>query len=850
MMSTMRASLLGGAAGLPLLFGASVAGLAQQASGVADEDRGERIEEIVTVGTRVSGRTVTDSTVPVDVITLEAIRDNGYTEFGPMLQALAPSFNFSRTQISDGSDIFRPATLRGLGPDQILVLVNGKRRHQRSLLSLTGTVGEGATGTDFNAIPTAAIGRVEILRDGAAAQYGSDAIAGVINVSLKDSVDEFYVSSQVGQAFEGDGESFRITANGGVAVGETGKLNVTAEWRDSAITNRADISPFFGDRRFQIGEPDAEAFLAFYNFTAPINEHVELYSFGGYSDNDATGAGFYRFPTQAERAVPQAFPEGFLPRDVNESEDISAAVGLRGNIAEGWSYDTSVVYGKNDYDLRVRNAPNVSIAADFFANNPDATAAEIAANVGPTEGFSGSLEFEQLTANADLFGEIDDILPDTLYAAVGFEYRDENFRITPGQLESFSCGLSPENRFIPSIVDPAVGATCGFQAFPGFRPEAATRSGRDSYAVYLDLETNPLPWWTLGFATRYEDFSKVGDKITWKVSSRAEVTDQFALRGAISTGFRAPSLQQLSFTTVTTTASSDGLAEVLLAPIGSEFPGFFGIENLDIETSDNFSAGLVWQPRDDLTITIDAFLIQIDDRIVLGNPLRAGDLAALPEAAQFLIDNQIGQANFFSNAVNTETRGIDIVINHDRPFAGGVLNATLAMNLNRTEIQKLNAPQGVDPDLLFPEPSRRFLERGQPRVRVNGTLDYDRGPWHGLVRANYFGKTITSFFSAPGLGFPPGAIDFLGLDPSPTIRPGSAVLVDIEAGFDITPWMRLSVGANNLLDEKPNKLSDNSPLRFISSDPSGEFGNIKFPLRGTAFGQTGGFYYARIDLNF
>lgn len=848
MKSKMRTITAGGTAGLALLAG--MPALAQQqAQGVADDDRGPRIEEIVTIGTRVAGRTATQSSVPVDIIDAGQLQDNGFTEFGPMLQALAPSFNFTRTAISDGSDIFRPATLRGLGPDQVLVLVNGKRRHHRSLLSLTGTVGEGASGTDFNAIPTAAMGSVEILRDGAAAQYGSDAIAGVININLKSTVDEFRVTSQIGQTYESDGDSLQVQANGGVSLGDGGYLNATVEYRNTDSTNRADISPFFGDVRFQHGDPDAEAVLVWYNLGLPINESVEFYAFGGYSNAEALGAGFFRFPTNAARAVPQALPEGFLPRDFNESEDISVSTGLRGDFADGWSWDLSSVFGRNRYDLSVRDAPNVSLAADFLRMNPDATDAEIAANLGPTEGFSFGLRLRQLTLNGDISGGIEDVLPDTLYVAFGAEWRQDKFEIIPGQFESFACGLFDVDA-VPSILDPGTAANCGFQAFPGIRPEAAGTSQRDNYAFYVDTETNLTPWWLLGAAARFEDYGAVGDKLTWKVSTRVEFAPEFAIRGAISTGFRAPSLQQLSFTTVQTTASAAGLTETLLAPIGSEFPAFFGIDTLKIEESDNFSVGFVWEPISDLTITFDAFLIKIDDRIVLGNPLRESDLAAVPGAGQFLIDNNIGQANFFSNAVDTETKGIDIVIHHDAVLPIGTLGSTLAMNLNKTTIDRINAPAGVDPDLLFPQPSRQFIERGQPRVRVNASFNHQLDDWNNILRINYFGKTETSFFTAGGLGFPQGAIDALGLDDSAVIRPGRAVLVDLETGYRFTSWAKLSVGANNLFDKKPNKLPDNAPTRFITGDPSGQFGNLQFPLRGLAYGLNGGFYYARIDLNF
>ena len=818
----------------------------------AQEDLAGPLEEIVTIGTRVSGRTNTETSVPVDVIGADAIANTGFVETGQLLQALAPSFNFSRTQISDGSDLFRPATLRGLGPDQLLVLINGKRRHTRSVLSLSGTVGEGAAGTDFNAIPSVSIGRIEILRDGAAAQYGSDAIAGVVNIVLKDTVNETRLNGLIGQTYEGDGEQYQLQLNTGFELGDAGFVNLTAEYRNGGSTNRADVSPFFGDTRFQIGDADTEFYSVFYNAAVEIFDGIEAYSFGGYSFGEAVGAGFYRFQTQPDRAIPQAFPEGFLPRDVNETEDVSFALGVRGDIADGWTFDTSVVYGENDYELFVRDAPNISIGTGFLNNNPGATLEELLANIGPTSGFSGGLKFQQLTVNADVTGALDVGLPAPLNVAAGIEYRDETYEIRPGQLASFSCGLSPDLVAIPSILDPAgTLATCGFQAFPGFRPEVAGRSERDSYAVYVDLEADLTDWLRVGAAGRYENYSGgVGDQISGKGTVRAEVTDQFALRGAVSTGFRAPSLQQLGFTTVATSATAAGLTEVLLAPVGSEFPGFFGIDNLDIETSTSFSAGFVWEPLDDLTITVDAFLINIDDRIVLGNAIRPDQLDGVPAAQQFLIDNQIGAANFFSNAIDTRTRGIDIIISHDTNLFGGQLNTTLAANLNKTTVEAINAPAGVDPRLIFPEPSERFVERGQPRQRVNLTFNYLYEKIGSVLRLNYFGNTETSFFTAQGLGFPQGAIDFLGLDDSAVIRPGDALLVDLELSYQVTDFVRLAVGGNNIFDKKPDELPDNAPLRFISSDPSGAFGNVRFPLRGLAYGLNGGFYYARVNFSF
>lgn len=853
--SQTQRALTTGAFGLTIIGVLLTAGttLAQ-----TDTSGNETVEEIVTIGTRVTGRTVTETSVAVDIINAEQISQNtGLFETGELLQRLAPSFNFSRTQISDGADLFRPATLRGLGPDQVLVLLNGKRRHPRALLGLAGTVGEGAAGTDFNAIPSIAIKRIEILRDGAAAQYGSDAIAGVVNLTLKDSVDELSVNGLIGETFSGDGARLQFQANGGVPLGSSGFLNLSGEYRQGDPTNRAADSPQFPGRKiFRHGDADTEFVGFFANAGLPLNDNAELYAFSGYSESEAIGAGFFRFADQADRSVPQVFPEGFLPRDVNESMDFSLAVGLRGNLPETWTYDVSAVYGENDYDFGATNTINASIAADFRNRNPGATDAEIAANAGPMSGFSGSQTFEQLTANVDIAGEVNFGMSNPVHLAFGAEYRDEEFALVSGELLSFSCGLSPDNAFIPSILDPGAGvdpvtfepidittgtpATCGFQAFPGFRPESAGTFGRDSYALYADVETDLTDKFLIGVAGRFEDFGDVGDEVTGKVSARYEFTDAFAIRGAAQTGFRAPSLQQLTLQFVTTTVGAQGLTETLLARTGTAFPGFFGIETLDIETSTSFSAGFVWAPLDNFTLTIDGFLINIDDRIVLGNPLAPAQLDAVPAAQAFLVDNLISQANFFSNAIDTETVGFDIVATHSSDFLSGSLNSTLAFHANDTSIERINAPAGVDPDLLFPDPSRQFIEEGQPQTRVNLSFDWQRDSLSSLLRLNYIGETETSFFTEQGLGIPEEA----PFNNERVLKPGSALLVDLEFSYRINENLQLSVGGNNLLDEEPDKVAPDSVIAGITR------GNLQFPMRGLAYGLNGGFYYARFSASF
>ena len=424
----------------------------------AQEDR--VLEEVITIGTRVEGRTATQAAVPIDIIQADELAKGGFTELGQSLQSLAPSFNFSRTQISDGGDLFRPATLRGLQPDQTLVLINGKRRHSQAIFQPANTVGGGASGTDMNAIPLTALRAVEVLRDGAAAQYGSDAIAGVINLQLKDTTDETTGFIQYGEMGDGDGETVTAGINTGFELGsEGGFVNFSLEYRDFEETNRANPGWFQGD-----AGGDFSTF--FYNAALPIGDGGELYSFGGYSERSALGSGFRRAADSAAQNVPQVYPDGFLPNIANEAEDISFAIGYRKEFSEEWDFDVSYVYGENEYEFDSENTINASIAGEYLQKNPGASDADIAANSGPSGGFSGGRGFEQSTFNLDLHGSID-VGGEPLYIAIGAEYRDETATSEAGVFASYSCG-SQVTASVPSVIDPEQLAGCGFQPFPVF----------------------------------------------------------------------------------------------------------------------------------------------------------------------------------------------------------------------------------------------------------------------------------------------------------------------------------------------------------------------------------------------
>jgi iron complex outermembrane receptor protein len=798
----------------------------------AQEDR--VLEEVITIGTRVEGRTATQAAVPIDIIQSEDLAKGGFTELGQSLQSLAPSFNFSRTQISDGGDLFRPATLRGLQPDQTLVLINGKRRHSQAIFQPANTVGGGASGTDMNSIPLTALRAVEVLRDGAAAQYGSDAIAGVINLQLKNTTDETTGFLQYGEMGEGDGETVTAGINTGFDLGsEGGFINLSLEYRDFEETDRARPGWFQGD-----AGGDFSTF--FYNAALPIGDGGELYSFGGYSERSALGSGFRRQGDSATQNVPQVYPDGFLPNIENDAEDLSFAIGYRREFSDEWDMDVSYVYGENEYEFGSANTINASIAGEYLQNNPGASDEDIAANAGPTSGFSAGRGFEQSTFNLDVNGSFD-IGGEPLYVAVGAEYRDENATSKAGVPASYSCG-SQLSATIPSVIDPAQSAECGFQAFPGVSPDTEVDADRDSFALYVDLERNLTDSWLLGVAVRYEDFSDAGDETVGKISTRYDFTDNFALRGAFSTGFRAPALQQTSFQAFQTNLNDAGdLERSYTAESGSAFPVALGVDGLDIETSQSLSLGMVWSPTDSLTITLDGYQVEIEDRIVLGGLVNRDAVADNPEALAVLVDLGVNGASFFSNAVNTTTEGVDLIATYATELGGGSLDITLAANYNKTTIDSFNVPEGSTEDQIYPSEIRSFLTHGQPRERGNLSFNWANEKWSSLLRVNYFGETEVDFFGQNHIGLP----DFL----SPTGEwedtsvVDSNVLVDIYVSYLVTDNITLAVGGNNIFDEVPDKVGEDEVLDFIA-------GGFNYPIRAVPYGFNGSSYYLKMAFAF
>jgi len=537
--------------------------MAQQTTANDPQAAAEETDRIAVTGTRRRDRSIADSAVPIDVISSEALTETGLTETSAILARLLPSFNFPRPSITDGTDQIRPAQLRGLAPDQTLVLINGKRRHTSALVNLNGSVGRGSSAVDLNMIPPNAIERIEVLRDGAAAQYGSDAIAGVINIVLKESAARFNATAIYGEhrttadgvpgpgpvsvgpdgsliVSEGkdryikDGQTTTLQFGGGFDVGNDGYFNLAIQYRERDNTNRSGFDPRqnfpkvdgeFDDGEFtfdrinhRFGDPNTEETAIFFNSAIPMANGWEFYSFGNYATREGDAGGFYRRALDA-RNVPEIYPAGFLPLITTDTDDMSVAGGFRGEINE-WIVDTSLVYGSNEIEFGVSNSLNTSLGPN-----------------SQTEFRAGTLKNSQVVFNADA-SKLYDFNGMPTNVAVGFEYRDEEYQIGAGELNSYIDGPFP--------------GAAGSQVFPGFTPESEVTGSRDNMSVYAEIDADVTSQFNASAAVRFEDYSDFGSTVIGKLAGRYQATDQLAFRGSVSTGFRAPSLAQQFFTSVAT----------------------------------------------------------------------------------------------------------------------------------------------------------------------------------------------------------------------------------------------------------------------------------------------------------
>jgi iron complex outermembrane receptor protein len=780
------------------------------------------LDAVVAVGTRRPDRTATDAPVPVDVLTAADIQATGLTETAQIIQRLAPSVNFPRATVSDGTDHVRPATLRGLAPDQVLVLVNGKRRHNSALVNVNGSVGRGSTAVDLNAIPTSSIERIEILRDGAAAQYGSDAIAGVVNIVLKQGARRDALLS-AGQTTQGDGRVLQVAGAGGRDIGERGYVTLSAEFRDRENTNRSlpDTREqyFPGDPRntnravinHRQGDSDSRDAGVFLNAALPLGDIVEAYAFGGLSRRDGESAGFFRRANDA-RTVRSLHPNGFLPLISTTIVDGSGVAGVRGNAA-GFRYDLSGVYGRNTFAFDVLNTNNVSMG-----------------NNSPTDFYAGTLRFDQTTLNLDLSRELGLGLPEAVNVAFGAEYRRDGYGIKEGDEASY------KNGGVPILDGPQAGglAAVGAQVFPGFRPSDAKDVSRHNWAGYVDVEITPVRGLLLNVAARVEDYSDFGRTEDGKVAVRVEPVPGFALRGAVGTGFRAPSLGQSYFSsTATNFLVINGVntpVDVRTFPAGSPEAAVLGATPLRPEESVNYSLGVAWEPARDLSLTVDGYRIDIDDRIVFSENFTGTAIRQLFEAAGFV---GVTGGRFFTNAIDTRTTGLDVVLQYARRVGDGMLRFTGGGNLTKTEVltDSVETPPQLTGlgEVLFGRVERGRLERGQPRSSVNLSLNYALERLTVNLNNRRFGEV--SVFGAAPEGSPTNTDQTFG----------ARWITDLDVGYRVTGGLTAAVGANNLLGVYPER-NFRSPTGADNSNAG------IFPYNQISpFGFNGAFYYVRLS---
>ncbi|WP_216680121.1 TonB-dependent receptor [Hymenobacter siberiensis] len=837
------------------------------------------LNEVVVTGSRATeGRSNILTTAPVDVISAREIKAFAQTDVAQILSYLAPSFQSTRQTISDGTDHIDPASLRGLGPDQVLVLVNGKRRHNSALVNINGTVGRGSVGTDLNVIPTASIKRIEVLRDGAAALYGSDAIAGVINIQLKDDSTGVTASSTAGQTIQNDGSVFQADANVGVGLGGRGFLDLSGQFQNHDYFNRglADTAPLIylgnssgqypggtaadteqkrrdlkaaddkivADRGYdrnnlRVGSAATRNIGGFLNAGYRLGGGVEAYVSGGATYRTGKSAGFARLPNQATQSDLTVFPDGFLPFINTTINDQSIITGLRKTIG-GFAVDASNTFGRNQVRYDISNTVNASLPQGFAQQ----------------QFYAGTLTFMQNTTNLGLARKFTELGPlATLNVAFGGEYRRDQFQIEAGERNSYING----GRLIGTTP-----TASGSQVFPGYQPSDEVIRSRTNVAGYVDLESDITEKLLVHAAGRVERYSDFGSSASGQLAARFSIVDGLALRGSLGNGFRAPSLQQRYFTNVSTQFISGVPNQVLTVnnenpivrnsyTVGGTGQQGFGVAPLKQENSRNYSLGLTGRVAQVVTLTVDAYQIDIDDRIVLSSAFTRTNaivntiLGTLP----------VSRVQFFANAVNTRTQGIDIVANSRLPLGEkGRLALTAAANFNETTVRSFNststtinndATVGTSnlQNTLFDRQQRARLENGNPRSKILLSANYTYGIFGLEARSVRFGEVQTKD-ADPARSF---------LDQTYSAK----WITDLTLSVQVIKQVGVAVGINNLFDVYPDRIIQNprnDPNNF-SVDPAQSYSSSldntnrgRFVYNASQFGFQGAFYFGRVNVAF
>ena len=812
---------------------------------------GQELKEIQIVGSRNSKRTVVNSAVPIDIIDVKTVTtQSGKLEINELLQYVAPSFNANKQSGSDGADHVDPASLRGMGPDQTLVLINGKRRHQSSLINLFGTRGRGNTGTDLNAIPASSIKRIEILRDGAAAQYGSDAIAGVINIVLNDNVNELTGAitygayntdakgdfplgtantdgyrldqngngNSFGKNKKFDGNSTKISANYGIKLGQKGGFaNFTTEFFGKEKTLR----PGFDFRKgFGEAEIISSNFMA--NLSIPISDKIDFYAFGGRNHRDTDAYAFTR--NDGARVVESIYPGGFTPRITSIIVDNSIVAGFRTKTSGGWKIDLSNAYGKNIFDYTIKGTLNASLES-----------------ASPKQFYAGGHNLSQNTTNLD-FSKNDDSVLEGMNLAFGAEYRAENFEIFAGEEGSYALYdingnvvTDPETQIVATVPNPDYDPTDpnsppltkrprGSQGFPGYGPKNVVDKTRSNFSAYVDTEFDITKELLLSGAVRFENYSDFGSTVNGKISSRLKISDNINLRGSVSSGFRAPSLAQIYYNTNFTNFSNSGATEVLLAANESVVAEAYDIQKLKQETAINASLGFTVK-EGDFTATVDGYMINVKDRIVL-----TGYFDAKPS-----LNLDVDNVQFFVNGVATKTKGLDLVLSWKKSIGSSKFGATLVGNFNEMKISEVNnGTLELDKESFFGEREKAFLLASAPANKFGLNLNYGR-KWFDA------GLAFTRFSEVKLLDYQvyEDVADYGTFEDqikAATDTYGAKIVTDLTLGFKLSKSTKLSIGANNLLNIYPDQQDD-----WVEA--GGYWDAVQM-------GFSGAYYYARLGFNF
>jgi iron complex outermembrane receptor protein len=891
----------------------------------SDSLKSKKIDEVVLLGSRGSGRSLTDTPVPVDVINISKIlKQSPVNNITQALNYIVPSFSSTSHTVNDGTDFVDPAQLRGLGPDQVLVLLNGKRRYQSSLINVTLTPGRGSVGTDLNAIPAFALDKIEVLRDGASAQYGSDAIAGVVNLELKKRMGfsgQLFLggyASPVANNFSGgvDGETISLDLNYGFKLGKKGFFNITtsAQYRDpysragvrngsiynaynainyraaqdgvdidglyknitntsnsqqiintikqyatkvnyfssdlqNNISNANSISTLQGllagdvtndelayrglerkDFSIRAGQSKLQSAQVYYNSEVPVNDDWKIYSFGGYSYRLGNAGGFFRLPN-TERNINFITPNGYLPQIEATINDYSYAAGIKGKWNE-WNIDLSNTFGKNIFNFGVVNTFNSSLV-----------------NSSPRSFDAGGLEFLQNTLNLD-FSKKYDVLHG-LNLAFGGEYRYENYKVNAGKENSYASydifgnvvtAGTPKNELVTDFF----GSTrpAGSQVFPGFSPDNAVSGNRNSVAAYADVELEPTDWWLVEGALRYENYSDFGSTFNYKFATNVRLADNFNWRGAVSTGFRAPSLAQIYYSSTSTLIQKGQTTQVGTFRNNSEAAQALGIPKLKQETSQSYSTGITWKvPKLNLTLTADVYYIKIKDRVVLTDLFSRPEGTFTPGSDQATLQSafdlaRASAANFFANAVDSQTKGLDITISQNSRLGSGItLENNFGFNLNQTKrIGEIHAsPKLVSQiDSYFSEPNRIYFEEAVPRIKATFSNALRFSDFNVLVRNSFFGKVTDADVLDANFDGVTGKQEHFVLN--------SRFVTDLSVGYDFNKNISATIGSNNIFNVMPSK---NPAINSLTAD-----NQFVYSRQVSQYGIGGRFLFARVEFKF